>query len=187
MFPFKMYNCTRCLSWLREKCTNKTETISLYPSVTIEVRPQIQQNDRSNIPTMFAEVQELTFDRNGSPKICILNSSKSTSEVISEGPSPQNDRWAFPSVSYVEDLQQSENVIEIINHENSISSSQVKETEEREWKPSSHLHKYFRMMHICGTAPLTKAFQPSGDHQRNWKWVCTFAVQRVNKIILKNI
>ncbi len=174
MTNFKIVDYINFLPWIRENFKiNKIDTTPLQPSVAIEVRPQNLHSDSCNIPTILAEVQELTFDRNGSPNVFIVKSSQPTSEIFTEESSVDNGCWKFSSYfnSHVEDLQQNDEVTQI--------PDRYEKTCEQEWKPSSHLHKYLLMMHICGTAPLAKPCQLSYDHHKSWKWLYT--IQKVIK------
>lgn len=130
MFPLKLLSCTQCFSYLREKFSaTRNNTTSLYPSVAIEVRPQTQHYDSSNVPTIFAEVQELNFDRNGRPNIIIVKSSQSTSKVSSNQSFSQENRWAFPS--QVEDLQLEGDTTSIPEHGSSRDQSEKRKRKNR--------------------------------------------------------
>lgn len=178
MMTFNKVCCSGLISWITTKFRiHSRDTIPLHSKRVREVRPKIGNDlQASEVPTLFVEVKELTFDRNGRPNVIIVKPSESTSEIGSNKSHSHKTRRGFLSNSKikVEDLQQDNNVFVMTDHVRSSTSCfrrKSKNAEEKlELKPSSHLHKYFRMMHICTTAPLpTQQFSSLKD-QKNRKW-----------------
>ncbi len=182
MIKINKMRCSCTISWITNKFKrNLTVTIPLKPSVFPQDR--LQTGNDNKVPTISAEVQELTFDRNGIPNVIIVKSSESTSEDGSNKSPSQTSRWAFPLSCriQVEDLQQSNDMPEMTDHlsgSTQTKSCTSKAKEITDWKPSRHLHKYFRMMYICDTAPLHKHHVVLLEGQDNWNIL--IKLQRVN-------
>lgn len=179
MITIKKYCCGTTFSWIRKKCSlSGNDVIPLHTNFVV-VRPRNPVNEiggsSKECPTISCQVEELTFDRNGNPTVNIV---KSVLDENSDEELPtQENRWAFqsPSGIIVEDLQQSDGGCGSIEQANSTSENTSGETEVKKWKPSCHLHNYFRMMHICGTAPIVREYGSTG------MWKTIYNIQKVNK------